>query len=86
MEDLKKRLEVYAEKLENDPDYEMSDEMQEEFYALQEELEMSRDSVLIRKFEKLCDSYDNPDSIADATLKDMYPETEGEFDLDECED
>lgn len=83
MEDLKKRLEVYAEKLENDPDYEMSEEMQEEFYEIQEELEMNPNASLQKEFNRLCREYENPDSVTDATLNDMYPETDGDFDLEE---
>jgi hypothetical protein len=83
MEDLKKRLEVYAEKLENDPDYEMSEEMQEEFYAIQEELEMNPNASLQKEFNRLSREYENPDSVTDATLNDMYPDTDGEFDLEE---
>lgn len=86
MEELKKRLEAYADRLENDPDYEMSDEMQEEYYAIQEELEMNPNSVLQREFDRLCREYENPDDVTDATLRDMYPDTDGEFDLNEWDD
>ena len=82
MIELKKRLEQYAEKLENDPDYEMSDEMQEEFYAIQEELEMNPNPSLQKEFNRLSREYENPDGIIDASLNDMYPDTDGEFELD----
>lgn len=82
MEELKKRLEQYAEKLENDPDYEMSDEMQEEFYAIQEELEMNPNPSLQKEFNRLSREYENPDGIIDASLNDMYTDTDGEFELD----
>lgn len=82
MKELKKRLEQYAEKLENDPDYEMSDEMQEEFYAIQEELEMNPNPSLQKEFNRLSREYENPDGIIDASLNDMYPDTDGEFELD----
>lgn len=82
MEELKKRLEQYAEKLENDPDYEMSDEMQEEFYAIQEELEMNPNPSLQKEFNRLSREYENPDGIIEASLNDMYPDTDGEFELD----
>lgn len=63
MEELKNRLTVYSEKLENDPEYEMSDEMQEEYYAIQEELEMDPNPTLQKEFNRLCRGYDNPGSI-----------------------
>jgi hypothetical protein len=85
MEELKKRLEAYKQRLEEDPDFEMSDEMQEEYYAIQEELEMNPNALLQKEFDRLCREYENPDSIIDATLNDMYPDTDGEFDLDEWE-
>jgi hypothetical protein len=83
MEELKMRLEHYAEKLENDSDYEMSEEMQEEYYAIQEELEMNPNAALQKEFNRLCRDYENPDGIINATLNDMYPDTDGEFELDE---
>jgi hypothetical protein len=83
MEELKKRLEQYAEKLENDPDYEMSDEMQEEFYAIQEELEINPNPSLQKEFNRLCREYENPDGVIDATLNDMYPDADGEFELND---
>ena len=82
-DELKLRLQKYAENLENDSDYEMSEEMQQEYYYFKEELEMLGDISLLEKFEKLSDEYDNPESVTDATLNMMYPETDGEFDLDE---
>jgi replicative DNA helicase len=82
MEELKNRIATYAEKLENDSDYEMSDEMQEEFYAIQEELEMNPNPSLQKEFNRLSREYENPDGIIDATLNDMYPDTDGEFELD----
>lgn len=83
MEELKNRMEVYAEKLENESDYEMSHEMQEEYYAIQEELDMNPNPSLQKEFNRLCREYENPDGVIDATLNDMYPETGGEFDIDE---
>jgi len=83
MNELKKRLEQYAEKLENDSHYEMSDEMQEEYYAIQEELEMNPNPSLQKEFNRLSREYENPDGVIDATLNDMYPDTDGEFELDE---
>ena len=82
-DELKSRLQKYADKLENDSDYEMSEEMQQEYYYLKEELDMLGDLALLEKFEEISEEYDNPESVSDAILKDMYPDTNGEFDLDE---
>jgi benzoyl-CoA reductase/2-hydroxyglutaryl-CoA dehydratase subunit BcrC/BadD/HgdB len=79
MEELKNRLAVYSEKLENDPDYEMSDEMQEEYYAIQEELEMNPNPTLQKEFNRLCKEFENPDGIIDATLNDMYPDGDDDY-------
>lgn len=83
MKELKKRLEEYKDKLQNDTDYEMSDEMQEEYLDLKEEIESYGDMNLREKFSRLSNQYENPDSIIEALLKDMYPDTDGGFDLDD---
>jgi hypothetical protein len=79
MQELKSRLSVYTEKLENDSDYEMSNEMQEEFYWIQEELEMNPNPTLQKEFNALCREYENPDGIIDATLNDMNPEGDDDY-------
>ena len=89
--ELKSKISLYAHRLEEDPDYEMSDEMQDEYHAIKEELEMAENEpnltseyrVLKTEFDRLCREYENPDDVINDTLSDMYPETDGEFDLDE---
>jgi hypothetical protein len=79
MEEIKNRLSVYADKLENDPDYEMSDEMQEEYYWIQEELDMNPNPTLQKEFNRLCREFENPDGTIDATLNDMYPDGDDDY-------
>lgn len=83
MESLKLRLKQFSQRLDDDTEYEMSDEMQNEYWALKEELEMLGDLELLDKFDELCERYETPENIIDGILKDMYPDTDGEFDLDE---
>lgn len=83
MNNLKERLEEFTWKLKNDPDFEMSDEMQEQYYELKEKIEEYRDYKLIEKFNGLWKTYENPDQLIKDTLDDMYPATGGEFDIDD---
>ena len=83
MENLKKRLEVFAQKLEDDPDYEMSDEMQDEYLELQKHIVGCGDYDLEERFNQIANEYENPDSVVDGILKDMFPDTDGGFDLDD---
>lgn len=96
VEKLEKRLKLYAQRLEEDPDYEMSDEMQEEYYRLKEDLEEAQNNPdlyensdlprLVQEFKQVSSQYENPDDINESMLKMMFPETDGEFDLDEWGD
>ncbi|SHM84128.1 hypothetical protein SAMN04488057_10434 [Cyclobacterium lianum] len=88
---LAERLKIYEEKLEDDIDYEMSEEMQEEYFLLKEEfheldsLMMNYDKSLKLTFNRLSEEYENPDSIKDSTLDMMFPESNREFDLDDMD-
>ncbi len=96
IEDLEARLNRYEQKLKDDPDYQMTDKMQEEYYSLKHDLADAQNEPhlwespllpkLVRKFKQISGEYENPDDVIDSTLKMMYPETDGEFDLDEWED
>lgn len=83
MSDLKKRMKDYFDKLENDPDFEMSEEMQTEYYELKELIDMYEEYDLEIKFDKLHEDYDNPNSHEKRILKDMFPDTDGEFNIDD---
>lgn len=93
MEELRTRLEAHSEKLENDEDYWMSDEMQEEYYGLQELIERYDDHLnddvmfqkLKRDFSAVNEEYGTPDSEAEGTLKMMFPDTDGQFELDDVD-
>jgi hypothetical protein len=52
---------------------------------LKEELEMNPNTALQKEFNRLSRDYENPDGVIDASLNDMYPDTDGEFELDEWE-
>jgi hypothetical protein len=83
MENLTEDLNKFIERLETDSDYEMSKEMQESYFELKDAIEEERDHKLIQKFENLWKIYENPDHVIKDTLDDMYPETDGDFDIDD---
>lgn len=83
MKTLKQRLAQFEERLSNDHDYEMSEAMQEEYLFLKGKIEQSIDLELQEKFQQLSDRYDNPEKLKKDVLRDMYPETDGNYELDE---
>lgn len=57
----------------------MSEEMQEEYCSLQEEIESCGDYVLQNRFNEISEQHDNPDKLQDRILKDMFPDAVGEW-------
>ncbi|GEM_PF-6681009 len=83
MENLTEELNEFIKRLETEDDFEMSEEMQEQYFVLKEAITEYRDHKLIEKFNQLWEIYDNPDLKEEAILRYMYPDTDGQFDLDE---
>lgn len=83
MENLTEELNEFIKRLETEDHFEMSEEMQEQYFELKEAIIQYRDHKLIDKFNKLWEIYENPDSKEEAILRDMYPDTDGQFDLDD---
>lgn len=83
MQSLKERINTFAERLEEDEEYEISEEMEEEFFEIKKELEEEFDNNSLKKlFISVCSRYDTPMNAAEGILNSMFPETNGEFDLD----
>lgn len=83
MENLTKELHEFIKRLETEEDFEMSEEMQEQYFELKEAITQYRDHKLIDIFNQLWEIYDNPDLKEEAILRDMYPDTDGQFELDD---
>jgi hypothetical protein len=81
IEILKNRIESFAGKLEEDEDFEMSDEMQDEYFAIKEEIEINIDNPYLhieilklkKQFEKLWRTYENPDNLSNDMMNMMFP-------------
>ncbi len=77
MEELERKIEMLIENLENDQDYEMSDEMQELYNQIKEQIEIENDAFSndegkikrLKKieisFQEINKNYETPDNIQD---------------------
>ena len=64
MENLKKRILVFVDRLENDDDYDMSEEMQDEYHDIVQEIDYHDNSYeLSELFTKVTQGHETPDDL-----------------------
>ena len=88
IEEIEQNLKILYENLENDLDYNMSDEMQELYYLIKEQIEdfesfYLRDqnsqiklTKVKKSFNQICKEYETPDNVIDDIMSDMFPNGE----------